>query len=896
MVLPTNQEIDNAIRTSNTGTDADRPIRLSTNELLKAFRQEIANTQQDLANKVNNSTFNALAQVARTGDYNDLSERPQQYGSTGQNTDGYMTQKAVTVALGDKADLVGGKVPFEQLPSSLASGVVFKGTWNAATNQDNGGNPLPATPINDSEYYIVNTAGTQFSLTFAAGDWIIAVDGQWYKLEPDSTVSSVNGQTGTVVIDVGVTSVGITVPTGLVVATTPITNAGTIDIELAAGYKIPTEAELEDKGIEPPAGWLEEGNETKYLAGDGTLKDIPSDTQSDYAQANPNAPDYIKNKPALFSGSYDDLEGKPTIPTKTSELENDSEFITDASLADLEARVDAALTKTFTPWQPEVIGTGIDLPNVIDMLGSSDPITLTGSTLRMERTGFPSALDAYLANGLKSDSFSFGDTTSLYYKVKSSLDVEVAGTSTYIGFANSAFDSWATVVASISGGTFSLNSIGDLLGGDDNTEFSPPIEVPVTEDTEYCLSYDKLLNKVTFFVDGAEIASHAFATDFGFDVVTGSVAVDATNYQGDPSALTLWSETEFLSDPAYPITGLEPLIISSASTIDETKYPENPEGKGYEIVGLAQPAQWDELGKEVKNGDLIVFDNDGMPKTLGEEVDLSDYTQRSRNETITGDWDFQGAMQVGDYTYNAMFGPYPVEKIITYTHPSLSSPMNIAYGIDAGYSFASMAVAFNADDLGLGEFITTELFTEEGGIAGGYTTVYSTTSKENDGTVEKRMVIAAYADGGVGASISVVSRSDGVSYIELETGTETVHGLYASDILTESAGITIKAALDNKVNKIQVKETVTANKTLTAADSGKLLIINADGITITLPASSDFNIDIAKMDEDFTTIVQCAGTDNFREGTATISVIRDVSITNTGITGKEWLAIGAYEA
>jgi hypothetical protein len=435
------------------------------------------------------------------------------------------------------------------------------------------------------------------------------------------------------------------------------------------------------------------------------------------------------------------------------------------------------------------------------------------------------------------------------------------------------------------------------MGSGDRTEFNPPIEVLVTDDSEYCVSYDKTLNKVSFFVDGVEIASHTFATDFGFDVVTGSVYVGASNYQGDPSTLTLWGETEFLSNPAHLIAGLEPLIISAGGyAIDETKYPETPEGKGYEIVGLAQPAQWDALGKEVKNGDFIVFDNAGLPRTLGEDVDLSEYTKRTADETITGDWDFQGAMKVGDYTYNTMYGPFHVEKIITYAHPSLSSPMNIAYGIDTGSSFSSMAVAFNIDDLGLGESIVTELFTEEISVTGGHTGVYSMTTKDYDGTVQKEMNIEAYADGGMAsASIAVVSRSDGVSHISFITGTEPVRGMYATDILTENSGITIKAALDNKVDKIQEKEILTANKTLTAADSGKLLIINADGITITMPANSNFNVDIAKMDEDFITIVECAGTDNFREGTATISVIRDVSITNSGIVGKEWLAIGAYE-
>lgn len=38
----------------------------------------------------------------------------------------------------------------------------------------------------------------------------------------------------------------------------------------------------------------------------------------------------LTNKPVLFSGNYNDLTNKPTIPTKTSNLTNDSGFITEA--------------------------------------------------------------------------------------------------------------------------------------------------------------------------------------------------------------------------------------------------------------------------------------------------------------------------------------------------------------------------------------------------------------------------------------------------------------------------------------------------------------------------------------------------------------------------------------
>lgn len=54
------------------------------------------------------------------------------------------------------------------------------------------------------------------------------------------------------------------------------------------------------------------GDQEKLLKGDGTWSDI----SKDYA-----------TKSELSNFSYDDLQGKPMIPTKTSELENDSGFV-----------------------------------------------------------------------------------------------------------------------------------------------------------------------------------------------------------------------------------------------------------------------------------------------------------------------------------------------------------------------------------------------------------------------------------------------------------------------------------------------------------------------------------------------------------------------------------------
>ena len=55
--------------------------------------------------------------------------------------------------------------------------------------------------------------------------------------------------------------------------------------------------------------------------------------------------DDLTNKPVLFSGTYADLTGKPTIPTKTSELINDSNF---ATVTLLDSKADKVHNHSYT--------------------------------------------------------------------------------------------------------------------------------------------------------------------------------------------------------------------------------------------------------------------------------------------------------------------------------------------------------------------------------------------------------------------------------------------------------------------------------------------------------------------------------------------------------------------
>jgi hypothetical protein len=97
---------------------------------------------------------------------------------------------------------VNSKVPLANLPSSIIGGVNYQGSFIPGTTT------LPAAASgNKGWYYIATAAGTytppgsgQPALTFGSGDWIISDGIYWGTVENTALVSSVNGQTGAVVL------------------------------------------------------------------------------------------------------------------------------------------------------------------------------------------------------------------------------------------------------------------------------------------------------------------------------------------------------------------------------------------------------------------------------------------------------------------------------------------------------------------------------------------------------------------------------------------------------------------------------------------------------------------------------------------------------------------------
>jgi hypothetical protein len=102
-----------------------------------------------------------------------------------------------------------GKVPLTQLPSSVVGGVTYISAWNAAINSP----PLASGVGTKGYYYVVNVAGST-SLdgisSWNIGDWVIFDGIVWEKVDNTDSVSSVNGQVGTVVLtksDIGLSNV-----------------------------------------------------------------------------------------------------------------------------------------------------------------------------------------------------------------------------------------------------------------------------------------------------------------------------------------------------------------------------------------------------------------------------------------------------------------------------------------------------------------------------------------------------------------------------------------------------------------------------------------------------------------------------------------------------------------
>jgi hypothetical protein len=92
------------------------------------------------------------------------------------------------------------KVPVAQLPDAVLGALQYQGTWNATTNTPS----LSNGSGTQGHYYVVSTAGTtnlDGITDWEIGDWVVADNAAWQKVDNSDKVSSVAGRTGVVTLD-----------------------------------------------------------------------------------------------------------------------------------------------------------------------------------------------------------------------------------------------------------------------------------------------------------------------------------------------------------------------------------------------------------------------------------------------------------------------------------------------------------------------------------------------------------------------------------------------------------------------------------------------------------------------------------------------------------------------
>jgi hypothetical protein len=148
------------------------------------------------------------------------------------NTDitglGTASTKDAGAALGVATLDASGKVPVSELPAAVLGALSYQGTWNASTNTPT----LTSSTGTKGYYYVVSVAGStnlDGITDWLVGDWAVYNGTVWQKVDNTETVTSVNGQTGAVVLTAS--SVGA-VPTTRTISTgTGLTGGGDLSAD-----------------------------------------------------------------------------------------------------------------------------------------------------------------------------------------------------------------------------------------------------------------------------------------------------------------------------------------------------------------------------------------------------------------------------------------------------------------------------------------------------------------------------------------------------------------------------------------------------------------------------------------------------------------------------------------
>lgn len=197
---------DGANNYAHPTTDGNRHVPATPSGDINKFLRAAATAGQP-------AVWTALATVAVSGSYNDLSNRPTLGTLASKNAvtisevtslQGALDAKVAATALGAASGVAtldaSGKLTAAQIPDAVLGAMRYQGTWNAATNSP----AIPtASAANRGWYYIVATAGSSSVGGIAEwqiGDWLVSSGSKWDKVDNTDQVMSVAGRMGNVTL------------------------------------------------------------------------------------------------------------------------------------------------------------------------------------------------------------------------------------------------------------------------------------------------------------------------------------------------------------------------------------------------------------------------------------------------------------------------------------------------------------------------------------------------------------------------------------------------------------------------------------------------------------------------------------------------------------------------
>lgn len=116
--------------------------------------------------------------------------------------DDYVPKSDIGIAEGIVPLDANTKIPAKYLPDSVRSGLIPMGTFNPA-------NGVPSTDPKEGEFWRAIVEGDLNGDHYEIGDWIVYINGNWEYWQNSGFVTSVNGKTGDVTIDIPDVSVYI---------------------------------------------------------------------------------------------------------------------------------------------------------------------------------------------------------------------------------------------------------------------------------------------------------------------------------------------------------------------------------------------------------------------------------------------------------------------------------------------------------------------------------------------------------------------------------------------------------------------------------------------------------------------------------------------------------------